>query len=155
MLYAALKTVHLLSIIVWIGGMVFAQFFLRPAAAALEPSVRLPLLREVLRRFYDSITVLSLLALFTGLWMVGNVTKAVVQGGGDFSMPLDWKLMSVLGALMVLIFGHIRFVLFRRFAKAVDAKDWPAAGGVMKKTSFWMLVNLALGLTITVVTLLL
>ena len=43
MLYASLKTVHLLAIIVWLGGMVFAMFFLRPALATLEPSVRLPI----------------------------------------------------------------------------------------------------------------
>ena len=30
MIYATLKTLHVLSIIVWIGGMVFAHFFLRP-----------------------------------------------------------------------------------------------------------------------------
>jgi len=36
MIYATLKTVHVLSIIVWIGGMVFAQFFLRPALAHLK-----------------------------------------------------------------------------------------------------------------------
>ena len=31
MLYALLKTVHVSSIILWLGGMIFAQFFLRPA----------------------------------------------------------------------------------------------------------------------------
>ena len=36
MFYAILKTIHLLSIIVWIGGMVFAHFFLRPAVAMLS-----------------------------------------------------------------------------------------------------------------------
>ena len=40
MLYRALKTLHVLAIVVWIGGMVFAHFFLRPAAARLEPPVR-------------------------------------------------------------------------------------------------------------------
>ena len=48
MLYATLKTIHLLAIIVWLGGMAFALFFLRPAAASLEPAVRLPLLHDVL-----------------------------------------------------------------------------------------------------------
>ena len=32
MLYATLKAIHLLSLVVWLGGMVFALFFLRPAA---------------------------------------------------------------------------------------------------------------------------
>ena len=48
MLYAALKTLHVLAIVLWIGGMFFAHFFLRPAAAALDPPVRLKLMHDVL-----------------------------------------------------------------------------------------------------------
>jgi len=40
MIYATLKTIHIFSIVVWIGGMVFAHFFLRPAVAQLEAPVR-------------------------------------------------------------------------------------------------------------------
>jgi uncharacterized membrane protein len=37
MLYALLKTVHVSTIIRWLGGMIFAHFFLRPALATLAP----------------------------------------------------------------------------------------------------------------------
>ena len=40
-----LKTLHVSSLIVWIGGMVFAHFFLRPSLAVLEPPQRLALVR--------------------------------------------------------------------------------------------------------------
>jgi uncharacterized membrane protein len=40
-IYAALKLVHLLALIVWIGGVAFVLFFLRPAVLALEPPLRL------------------------------------------------------------------------------------------------------------------
>ena len=50
MLYASLKLIHLLSIIVWVGGMVFAHFFLRPALQPLEPAVRMRLMADVLAR---------------------------------------------------------------------------------------------------------
>ena len=50
MFYAALKTLHVLSIIVWLGGMVFAHFFLRPAVAQLEVPLRLRLMHDVLGR---------------------------------------------------------------------------------------------------------
>ena len=33
MSYALLKLVHLLAVILWVGGMLFAHCFLRPAAA--------------------------------------------------------------------------------------------------------------------------
>jgi uncharacterized membrane protein len=67
MIYAALKTVHMLSIIVWIGGMVFAHFFLRPAGAQLEPVVRVRLMRDVLGRFFKAVLVASLLTLASGV----------------------------------------------------------------------------------------
>ncbi len=153
MLYASLKTLHVLSIVIWIGGMVFAHFFLRPAAATLEPSVRLTLLHGVLKRFFTAITYVSLLALFTGFWMMGNVAKTVVQAGGEFHAPLDWTVMALLGTLMVLIFGHIRFALYGRLSKAVAVSDWSTAGVAMDKIRQWVLVNLALGVFIVVVTL--
>ena len=154
MLYASLKTLHLLSVVIWIGGMFFAHFFLRPVAAGLDAPVRLKLLHGVMKRFFGAVTYLSLLALFTGLWMIGNVAKAMVQAGGEFSVPLDWTIMAVLGTLMVLVFGHIRFVLFGRLNKAVTAEDWSAAGAAMDKLRQWSFVNLCIGLLTIVITLL-
>lgn len=153
MLYASLKTLHVLSIVIWIGGMVFAHFFLRPAAATLEPAVRLQLLHAVLKRFFTTITYVSVLTLFTGFWMMGNVAKTVVQAGGEFQAPLDWTLMALLGTLMVLIFGHIRFALYGRLSKTVAASDWSAAGVAMDKIRRWVSVNLAIGVFIVVITL--
>lgn len=153
MIYAALKTVHLLAIVVWIGGMVFAHFFLRPAVAQLEPPARLRLMRDVLGRFFRAVLVVSLLTLASGLWMLGRVAKQVVQAGGSFQMPWQWTVMAVLGTLMVAIFLHLRFALFKRLARAVDAADWPAGGAAMGQIRQWVAVNLALGTVILVATL--
>ena len=70
MLYETLKTLHVLSIIVWIGGMVFAHFFLRPAVAQLEVPQRLQLMHDVLGRFFQTVLVASLLTLASGVWML-------------------------------------------------------------------------------------
>ena len=153
--YALLKTLHVLATVLWVGGMMFAHFFLRPALAQLDPPQRLRLMHEVLRRFFGAVGVAALLTLATGLWMIGRVAKQAVQSGGSFAMPLDWTLMAVLGVLMVAIFGHIRFVLFKRFAVAVTALDWPAGGAALAKLRTWVAVNLALGVTVIVVALLL
>lgn len=59
MLYATLKLLHILSIVVWIGGMVFAHFFLRPAALQLPPPQRVPLMHGVLQRFFSAVLVAS------------------------------------------------------------------------------------------------
>ena len=154
MLYALLKTLHLLSIIVWIGGMVFAHFFLRPAVGALEPAVRVRLMDAVLGRFFAAVLASATLALVTGVWMIGNVAKRVVQAGASFSMPLEWTIMATLGIVMVLIFGHIRFSLYKRLSRAVQAADWPAGAAALAQIRLWVLVNLGLGVLVVLVTLL-
>jgi uncharacterized membrane protein len=55
------------SIIVCIGGMVFAHFFLRPAVAQLEPTLRLRLLHNVLGRYSQALLAASLLTLASGV----------------------------------------------------------------------------------------
>jgi uncharacterized membrane protein len=154
MLYAALKTLHLLAIIVWIGGMVFAHFFLRPALPAFEPAVRVRLMHAVLGRFFNAVLAAIVVTLVSGLWMIGNVAKQVVQTGGHFSMPLAWTVMATLGIVMMLIFGHIRFALYKRLSQAVQAADWSAGAAALGQIRFWVLVNLGLGLLIVLVTLL-
>ena len=104
MIYATLKTIHVFSIVLWIGGMAFAHFFLRPAVAQLEASVRLRLMHDVLGRFFQAVLVASLLTLASGVWMLGRVAKQVVQSGGRFDMPTSWTLIAVLGVAMVAIF---------------------------------------------------
>ena len=153
MLYNALKLAHVLSIIVWIGGMVFAHFFLRPAAQSLEPPLRLALMNDVLRRFLAAVGVAVLVVLASGLWMVGRVAKQAVQSGGNFSMPLSWTLMATLGLVMMAIFGHIRFALYPRLQRAVATSDWPAGGQAMVGIRRWVGINLALGVLVVVITL--
>ena len=63
-LQALLLFVHLVGVVVWVGGMVFAHFFLRPAVAALEPAVRLRLMHDVLGRFFRAVLVAALFALY-------------------------------------------------------------------------------------------
>ncbi len=153
MLYATLKTLHVLSLIVWVGGMVFAHFFLRPAVATLEPPLRLRLMHDVLGRFFKAVLVASLLTLVSGVWMLGRAAKQVVQSGGNFQMPLAWTVMAVLGVLMVAIFMHIRFALYKRLGRAVEASDTASGGAAMAQIRRWVTINLGLGVFIVVVTL--
>ncbi len=153
MIYMTLKTLHVLSIIVWIGGMVFAHFFLRPAVAQLEPPVRLRLMRDVLGRFFQAVLAASLLALVSGVWMLGRAAKQVVQAGGSFEMPLAWTIMAVLGVAMVAIFMHIRFALYKRLERAVAASDWATGAAALAQIRNWVAINLGLGILVLIVTL--
>ena len=154
MIDAVLKTVHLLSLIVWIGGMVFSHFFLRPAVSQLEPPLRLRLMHDVLGRFFRAVLAVALLAVASGVWMLGRVAKQVVQSGGSFQMPWAWSVMAALGVAMLLVFLYIRFVLYRRLTQAVAASDWPAGGAAMAQVRRWVAINLGRGSVILLVTLL-
>lgn len=154
MIYATLKLLHILAIVVWIGGMVFAHFFLRPAAQQLPPPQRVALMHGALQRFFNAVLVSIAVVLATGLWMIGRVAKETVQAGLAFNMPLDWTLMAALGIVMMAIFGHIRFALFKRLSKAVAVQDWPAGGATLASIRTWVSVNLAIGVVIIVITLL-
>jgi uncharacterized membrane protein len=134
--------------------MVFAHFFLRPAALQLDPPQRIRLMHGALQRFFKAVLVSIAVVLASGLWMIGRVAKETVQAGLAFNMPLDWTIMAVLGIVMIGIFGHIRFALFKRLDKAVAASDWTAGGTALAGIRTWVAVNLAIGVVIIVATLL-
>jgi uncharacterized membrane protein len=94
-----------------------------------------------------------LITLASGLWMLGRTAKQVVQSGGSFDMPTSWTLMAVLGVAMVAIFFHIRFALYKKLSRAVAASEWAAGGAALGQIRQWVLVNLALGVAVIVVTL--
>ena len=155
MIFAALKLAHVLAVMVWIGGMVFAHFFMRPAALKLEPPQRIRLMHGALQRFFAAVLVAIVVILGSGVWMIGNAAKTSVQAGLGFNMPLDWTIMATLGIVMIAIFGHIRFALFKRLGKAVASSDWAAGGAALASIRTWVAINLSIGVLIVVVTLLL
>ncbi|MEO6409969.1 MAG: CopD family protein [Burkholderiaceae bacterium] len=152
MLYAALKTIHLLSITLWLGGMFFALFCLRPSLGMLEAPQRLRLMHEVLRRFFDAVLIAAGLALATGVWMIAGDARAAGRAGVGLNMPIDWYVMAVLGMLMVAIFAVVRFTLYPRLTRAVQSQAWPEAARVLGSIARAVQVNLVLGVIIIVVT---
>ncbi len=134
--------------------MTFAHFFLRPAVAKLEAPERIRLMHDVLGRFFNAVLWAGGLTLVSGLWMIGRVAKQTVQSGGNFAMPLEWTVMASLGIVMIGIFGHIRFALYKRLTSAVSATNWPVGGAALASIRLWVSIILGLGVLIVAVTLL-
>ncbi len=148
MLYAALKLLHVLAVVAWVGGMAFAHFFLRPSLAVLEPPLRLRLMAEVLRRFFAAMTAAVAVVLVSGAAMIELTASRVAETGGRLVMPFGWTAMTVIGLLMALIFGLIRLRLYPPLRRAVDAGDGPAAAAALARVRRWVLVNLVLGVAV-------
>ena len=135
---ALMKFLHLAAAIVWLGGIFFMLFSLRPAAAELlAPPQRLPLIAQVLRRFFAGVWLTMAILLVTGLIML--------LGAGMKNAPVGWHLMLGIGVLMFALFGHLYFGPFRRLRQAVSACDWPEGGRRVGQIATLAMVNLALG----------
>lgn len=137
-LHTALLFVHLVSAIVWLGGMVFAHFALRPAAAQLlEPPVRLPLMTQALGRFFRLVAFAVAAILVSGWMLLANVGMA--------RAPWGWHVMLTLGFVMAAIFAFIYGRLFPALRRAVTAQRWQAGAGALNRIRVLVLVNLCLG----------
>jgi uncharacterized membrane protein len=129
---------HLAAAIFWMGGMAFMMLALRPAAhAQLQPPQRLPLMLQVMGRFFTIVIASIVVLLATGGPLLMQVAGA--------QAPRGWHVMAGLGVLMVLVFGHIFFGPFRRARAAVAAQDWPEGGKRMNQVALLVKVNLAIG----------
>lgn len=135
---ALMKFLHIASAIAWLGGVSFMLFALRPAAAEqLAPPQRLPLIAQVLRRFFGFVWPAIVILLVTGLLMLLRV--------GMKNAPVGWHLMLGIGLLMFALFGHLYFGPFRRLKLAVSAADWPEGGRRVGQIANFATAILALG----------
>lgn len=144
MAWLTLKAMHVLAVVVWVGGMAFAHFFLRPAVQVLEPPQRLALMRQVLGRFLPAAGWAVVVALVTGLAMVALWRSP----GPAASPPLAWVLMGALGLVMAGIYAAVRFVMYPRFVAALDASDLPLAAAALAHLRAWVGINLVFGLAV-------
>ena len=143
-----LYVAHVLCVVVWVGGMVFAMAVLRPAAhAALEGPMRLALMAGVFRRFFRllwHVVPLVLLScwgmLFGWYWGFGASIWHV-------------HLMHTTGLVMAGIFVFVALVPWRRMRGALAAGNGPAAAVELDTIRKGVLVNMLIGLaTVAVAT---
>ena len=131
---------HLLGVVVWVGGMFFAYMALRPAAAKLlDPPQRLPLWSATLARFFAWVWVAVALVLGSGFYMIGVLGHAA-------HIPLYIHVMLYVGLVMTLIFAYVYFSPFAALRHAVAQKAWPIGGAALNQIRQAVAVNLTLGL---------
>ena len=135
---------HVLSVVVWVGGMFFAYMALRPVAAAvLEPPLRLTLWSGVFGRFFPWVWASVGLILLTGLHMLTQISGA--------GIPHYALAMLVLGVVMMLIFAHVFFAPYKKLKRAVSEQNWQAGGAALAQIRMLIGINLGMGLLTIVV----
>ena len=137
---------HVLSAVVWVGGMFFAYMMLRPVAAQqLEPPQRLPLWVGVFKKFFPYVWLSIVLLPLTGYGLMFDIW------GGFAGTPLYIHIMNGLGSLMILIYLHVYFAPFKRLKLAVAIQDWPDAGRRLNQIRILIRLNMSLGLIVVLV----
>mgnify|MGYP000010569129 CR=1 FL=1 len=136
---------HVLSIVIWVGGMFFAYMILRPVAASeLEPPERLNLWRHVFSRFFPWVWASILLAPLTGIHLT-------VPYGGFAGAPLFIHIMTGLGIIMILIFLHVFFAPFKRIKQKLDEGDIAGAAKQLNQIRLLVGINTLIGI-VTIIT---
>lgn len=139
MIHSALLFAHLVGVIVWLGGMVFAHFVLRPTVVEqLAPPQRLSLMSSALGRFFRWVAVAVAAILASGGVLLARV--------GIAQAPVAWHLMTSIGLLMALIFLILWVGFYPRLRAAVAAQEWSVAAGVMNRIRMGVWLNLCLGM---------
>lgn len=137
-------TLHILAVIIWVGGMFFAHMAVRPAVnELLGPPQRLPLMLKVLDGFFPWVWGSVILILISGYWIM----LSVYSGG----IPLSQWIMALLGTIMAAIFVYIYVAPYRQMGMALQRAELPKAGAAMALIRRLIGANLSLGLLVTVV----
>ena len=140
-MFASAVLLHVVAVVIWVGGMFFAYMVLRPIAASqLEPPVRLPLWAGVFGLFFPWVWTSLIAILATGFWLIFN------KFGGMGSSPMYVHAMLGLGIVMMLIFMHVFFAPYGRLKKAVAAQDWPAGGKALAQIRMLVGTNTLIGM---------
>jgi uncharacterized membrane protein len=137
---ALLLLLHILSAVIWVGGMFFAHQMVRPSVGPLDPPLRLPLWRRIFARFFPWVWAAVALLLASGFAML-----ALGING------LHVQIMMTLGIIMMLAFGHLYFAPWPRFRRAVDGGDFPAAATQLNQIRRIVEFNLILGLIVVAI----
>jgi len=138
-LHPVLLFLHLVSVVVWIGGMFFAYVCLRPTALeVLEPPQRLRLWRGVFARFFVWVWAAVIVIVISGMTMVGQYHAGAI--------PPGVYLMMASGLLMVGIYMVVALIPYPALQRAVALGDWPAGGAALNLIRRLVGINLLLGL---------
>lgn len=136
---------HALAAVIWVGGMFFAYYCLRPVAAnQLPPELRLPLWSMVFERFFPWVWLSIIVLLLTGTFMIIGL-------GGMAMAGTHVHLMLVIGVVMMLLYAHVFFNPYQKLRRAVAEQDWISGADALNKIRLVIRINLALGLFVVLI----
>lgn len=134
---------HQIAAIIWIGGMFFAHFALRPTIKrSLAPPERIQVALGVFRRFFPWVWVCIATLWISGLWVIIDLQAQV---------SMHVHIMMGTALLMTLIFTFLFAFPYRRMKTAVDYENWRWASAKFSQIRKLMALNMLIGFFTVVV----
>ncbi|ADC89101.1 integral membrane protein-like protein [Thermocrinis albus DSM 14484] len=103
----SLLFLHILFTCLWVGGMIFTIFFLRPSLRELTDTAKRGLLTSLYGKFFAGVWLAILLLFLTGMAMWHGYRR-------DFFSNTLFHVKLFLFGIMVIIFSYIYFFLYRK-----------------------------------------
>jgi uncharacterized membrane protein len=136
-LLPTLLVVHILSAVIWVGGMFYALVVLRPALNVLDTNLRLQIHMLTLKKFFLLVWHAMPLMLITGWGMIP------LAGWRMAVLPWYVNAMQGLALVMAAIFLFTFFGPYRRLRRAI--RPGPE---ILNRIRLLVTANLVLGLVI-------
>ncbi len=137
---AILVALHVVAAVIWVGGMFFAYYVLRPAAGPLPAAERLVLWHRVFRRFFPWVWASIVLLLASGYGMIFSYF------GGFSAVGSHIHIMQGVGILMMLLFLYLFLAPWRRFCRVIETEAFPDAAKELDQIRRIVAINLVLGI---------
>lgn len=138
-------SLHVLSVVIWVGGMFFALLALRPALSEQDTLTRARAWCGVFRRFFPWVWASIVVLLATGFYMT------LVSLGGFAEAPAYVHAMMGLGILMMLLFAHVFFAPYKRLQRSAASGDEALTKKAMNQIRVLIAINLVLGFIVIIV----
>lgn len=135
---------HALAAVIWVGGMFFAHFVLRPSVAEMNETMRMALWSRLLPRFFKWVGACIAVLLVTGYGVLLTGYR-----GGIFGGDLHIDVMQILGVVMMLLYLYILTGPFPVLRQAVIENDLGRAATAQARIRRIVGLNLLLGLITT------
>lgn len=135
-----LRALHVLGVVAWVGGMVFALLVLRPSLGLLAPAQRIGLLGAVFARFFRIVWHAMPIVILSGYALLFGVY------GGFRMVDPAVHVMHALGIVMAIVFAVLFFGPWAGMRAALAAGDTVAAAAAAERIRKLVLANMILGL---------
>lgn len=111
-LWSLILALHLISIVMWVGGAAYAAIILRPSLTLLDTTQRNSVHLQTLNRFFKMLTHVVPTALITG-WLM------IIHEGGFAAAPWTTNAMQGLGLVMALLFVRVMMGPYQKVRRAI------------------------------------